>query len=424
MNNRRNAIYILLIIILLSGLLTGRTILFNSAYLLGGLLIVSLIWSWVSVSWLRIHRFTQTRRSQVGREFREEFSIRNSGLLPKLWLEIQDHSNLPGYQASAVAPGMLPRSKFTWGSSTLCSLRGEYRLGPLTVTSGDPFGLFRFPRHIIATSRMVVYPAIVPIQSFATPSGILSGGDAQRHRAHSVTTNAAGIREYAPGDSFNRIHWKSTARKNRLLVKEFELDPLADVWIFLDLSASSLVEAPGIHQRFDNQISKVADQVLVSNEFMLQASTEEYGVVIAASLSGYFLAKRRNLGFLTYGPQREILLPDRNHRQLNEILEILAVVKGVSDFDLEHMLSLNTDHLGRGTTLIIITADQSETWVKHAEILSRRGIRIVAVLLDPASFGGDTSTQATEARLATFHAPTYVVKAGDDLSSVLSQPTI
>lgn len=421
MSNRRNAIYSLLIITLLSGLLSGRTILFNMAYLLGSLLIISLLWSWISVSWLRINRRTRARRAQVGRNFGEAFSVRNTGLLPKLWLEIQDHSNLPGYQASTVVPGMLPRESFNWTSTTMCTSRGEYLLGPLTVTSGDPFGLFRFPRHIGFTSKIVVYPAIVPIQTFAMPSGILSGGDAQRRRAHFVTTNAAGIREYAPGDSFNRIHWKSTARKSRLLVKEFELDPLADVWLFLDLSASSLIEDPGIHQQFNHNLGNATNQDLVSSEFQLQASTEEYGVVIAASLARYFLDKRRSLGFLTYGPQREILFPDRSHRQLNQILELLAIVKGTSDFDLEHMLTLNTEYLGRGTTLVIVTADQSESWVKQAEILSRRGIHVIAVLLDPASFGGNTSTRATEARLATFHAPTYVIQAGDNLSAVLSQ---
>ena len=93
-------------------------------------------------------------------------------------------------------------------------------------------------------SRIIVYPPTVPIHRFATPIGTLSGGEAVRRRAHFVTTNAAGVRDYQPGDSFNRIHWRSSARKDRLLVKEFELDPLADVWIFLDLSRGSLVERP------------------------------------------------------------------------------------------------------------------------------------------------------------------------------------
>jgi uncharacterized protein (DUF58 family) len=414
MSNRRNAIYALLILALLLGLFTGRVLMFTIAYVLGGLMIIAFIFAWTGVTWIRLKRHTRTRRAQVGKRFEESFTIRNTGLLPKLWVVVDDHSTLPGYRASHVVPSLLLRGQYDWDNQAICTRRGEYQLGPVTLVSGDPFGLFRFPRHIGATSRIIVYPATTPIDEFAMPSGLLSGGDAQRRRAHFVTTNAAGVREYAPGDSFNRIHWRSTARKNRLLVKEFELDPLADIWIFLDISAGTLVEKPGVHTYNTNFASPLVD-------LPLPPSTEEYGVVIAASLARHFLEKGRNLGFVTYGPQREVLYADRSQRQLNQILELLAVVKGTSQFDLEHMLSMNTDYLGRGTTLIVITADQSEGWVREAHILARKGVRIVAVLLDPASFGGTVDTTQTEARLATFNVPTYVVRESDNLTAVLSR---
>ena len=55
-------------------------------------------------------------------------------------------------------------------------------------------------------------------------------------RTPQTTPHATGIRPYAPGDAFNRIHWKSTARNSsELQVKEFDLEQTADVWIFLDL---------------------------------------------------------------------------------------------------------------------------------------------------------------------------------------------
>src|SRR5919202_1673597 len=63
----------------------------------------------------------------------------------------------------------------------------------------------------------------------------LPGGQDVKSRTYHVTPNVATIREYQPGDSFNRIHWRSTARTNQLMVKEFELDPTADVYIVLDM---------------------------------------------------------------------------------------------------------------------------------------------------------------------------------------------
>ena len=415
MNNRRNTVYSLLILSLLLGLASGRALLFNIAYLLGGLLIFSFVWTRLSVSWVRLQRTTRARRAQVGKTFTERFAIYNTGILPKLWLEVRDHSSLPGHLASQIVPPLLPRSHFRWQVHTMCTVRGEFQLGPITIAAGDPFGLFLSSRHIPARSRIIVLPATVPIYDFATPSGLLPGGDAQRRRAHFVTTNAAGVREYAPGDSFNRIHWRSTARKNRLLVKEFELDPLADVWIFLDLSAHTLVERPNArHYEIESANGEAAT-------FKIPPSTEEYGIVITSSLAKFFLDKGRNLGLVTYAPYREVLQADRSQRQLSQILNILAVADSTGDFDLEHMLNMDTEYLGRGTTLIIVTADQTQRWIEEAHILNRRGIRIVAVIIDPASFGGTEDSRATQARLEAIGISTYVVREGDDLTVVLSR---
>lgn len=422
MKHRRNALYILLSFLLLGGLFTGKQVMFSMAYAVMGVFVLSLLWAWSTIRAVEIRRKTNTRRGQVGQLFGEEFFIRNRSLLPKLWLEIEDHSTLPGYYASRVIPAMRPQETVHWTASTQCMLRGEFQLGPITLSSSDPFGLFRFSRDITAISRLIVYPAVVPLTSFAAPGGMLSGGDAQRQRTHVVTTNAAGIREYAPGDSYNRIHWRSTARKNRLLVKEFELDPLADVWIFLDLSASSQVEQPGLHQHHILASQPGRGNTSNGHDFPLLASTEEYGVVIAASIARYFIEKGRSVGFATYGPQREILQSDRTHRQLNHLLEILAVVKGTGDFDLEHMLTLNTEYLSRGTTLVLITPDTTQAWIRHAHTLTQRGIKPVVVLLDPASFGGHGDVMQIRAQLATFHTPTYVIRAGDNLSAALRQP--
>ncbi|NDJ77393.1 MAG: DUF58 domain-containing protein [Chloroflexi bacterium] len=412
MANRRNVFYTLIILRLLAGAVSRRTFFFHLSYTLGAVLIGALVWSWTSVNWLNIARYTHTRRAQVGRRLDEVFSIRNTSFLPKLWLEIRDHSNLPGHHASHVVPTLLPRRDYGWKTHTVCTRRGEYTLGPMTVTSGDPFGLFEFPREIPARSSIIVYPPTVPIHRFATPLGTLSGGESVRRRAHFITANASGVRDYAPGDSFNRIHWRSTARKNRLLVKEFELDPLADVWVFLDLSAASLVERP--------QASNHNGQMYGAPS-SLPPSTEEYAITVAASLAQYFVDKGRALGFVTYSPYRELLQPDRGPRQLTRILEILAVARSETDLSLHQMLVLEANYLTRGTTLVVVTASQDERWAEEVHRLCRRGVRIICVVIDPLSFGAQPHNathlhQMVEASGALV----YTIRQDDDLTSVLS----
>lgn len=186
MASRRNAVYVLLILSLLTGLLTGRTVFFNLAYVLGGLLVISLIWAWLSVRWLGLIRRTRSRRGQVGRNLEELFIVRNSIILPKLWLEVRDFSNLPGHRASQIVPALNGRATYRWQVRTPCIARGEFRLGPMKITSGDPFGLFLAQRQLDITSRVLVYPATVPLSNVELPMGMLTGGEAQRRRSHYV----------------------------------------------------------------------------------------------------------------------------------------------------------------------------------------------------------------------------------------------
>jgi uncharacterized protein (DUF58 family) len=417
MSSRRNAIYLLTSISLLTGLFTGRSFFFNLAYLLSGLLVLSFIWAWVSVRWISISRRTRARRAQVGRSLDEDFIIRNRAIIPKLWLEVRDHSTLPGHRASHVVPAIRGRGAYRWQVRTPCQVRGEFQLGPMTVISGDPFGFFLSPRRINATSRVIVYPATVAINRVQLPIGTISGGDAQRQRSHFVTTNAAGVRDYVSGDSFNRIHWASSARKDRLIVKEFEIDPLVDIWLFVDFSAASCVEEPGLERVGPNA-------TIVPTSQAIPPSTEEYAVVVAASLAKYFIESERALGFAAYTPYREIHQPERGNRQLNRILQTLAVARSFSGYTLGQMLTLETPYFTRGTTLVIVTSSLDPAWITEAQILSRRGVRPMCILIDPSTFGGPAPAVETIGLLRLAKIPTIVVRKNDDLGSVLAQRPI
>ncbi|MDX2160660.1 MAG: DUF58 domain-containing protein [bacterium] len=414
MINRRNTIYLLIIAALLAALFTGRAFFLNVAYLLGGLLIFSLIWSSLSVRWITISRKTRSRRAQVGRNLEEAFAVRNGGWIPKLWVEIRDHSTFPNHRASHVAPALMPGSTYRWYVETPCRTRGEFQLGPMTVLGGDPFGLFQAVRKIPATSRVIVYPATLPIDKIDLPMGVLSGGEAQRTRSQQVTTNAAGVREYTAGDSFNRIHWATTARRDRLMVKEFEIDPMVDIWLFVDFSSLSLIEDPSVRR-----INGTGPVIPLGSE--IPASTEEYAVVIAASLARFFVEAERALGFAAYIPQRDVLQPERGNRQLMRILQSLAAARSFSPYTLREMLTLETPYFTRGTTLVIITASLDTAWIAEAQVLARRGIRPMGVIIDPVSFGGQGSTDEFRALMKIARIPSILIRRDDDLSLALAQ---
>ncbi len=417
LQQRRTVVFILAAAALIGGFVTGRGILFTLAYLLGLLLIVSFLWAWANINWLHLSRVTRTRRTQVGSPLDERFQVRNTSMVPKLWVEVRDFSNLPGHFSSQVINGLGARSTYGWRVSTICRERGRYQLGPMRIASSDPFGLFPMTRELDQTSHVVVYPLTFDIHQFTLPLGLLPGGDALRRRTHYVTTNASGVRDYAPGDSFNRIHWASTARRNRLIVKEFELDPLADIWIVPDMAEFGQVGVPRpgseawMHRPFWEE----------PKETTLPDSTEEYVVSIAASLAQYFLRLDRSVGMLAYGQIHEVVQPDRSERQMNRILETLSVLRAQGNTRLSDVVEAEMHLFPRGTTVIVVTASAEDHWATTARAMSRRGLRVVSVLVDPASFGGARSSAGLADLLQANHQVAYTVNRGDDLTAALSK---
>lgn len=417
MRARRFLLIGLLFVSLAGAVFLGQAIFFYLLYFWLILLTLAAVWAWTSLGRVRLVRQTRTLRARVGAVFEERLLVRNQGRTPKLWLEVRDLSNLPDHQASQVVIGLGGGQESGWGVRTLCRQRGRFQLGPVKFTSGDPFGLFESSRLIPQTNPLVVYPATFDLANLPLPLGALPGGDAVRRRTHYVTPNASSVRDYAPGDALSRIHWRSTARRDRLMVKEFELDPQSDVWILLDGDRSAQVTAadPAPFQ-WDGRALKPGEAL-----HLLAPTTEEYLVSLAASIAQYFVRRDRAVGFVAYGHTREVIQPDYGERQMTRLLETLAVFQASGQVRLNEALQLESDSLPRGSTLVVITAAWDIRWVAYAHALQRRGLPTVAVLVNPASFGGGKSNAGVAESLAHVNIPAYLVNRGDDLSAVFTR---
>jgi uncharacterized protein (DUF58 family) len=373
---------------------TGYNLLWKAVYFFVMLIALSWAWAWLNVRDIEVRRDGPEQRAQIGQTISERITVRNRSPFPKPWIEIRDHSTLPGHQAS-MAINLPARERRTWRVKTPCTRRGRFSLGPLTVVASDPVGLFRREKQIAGSGSLLVYPRTVPLPNFTLPGGELSGESRIKTRTHAITPNAAGIREYAPGDSFNRIHWPSTARTGRMMVKEFELDPSSEVWLVIDM------------QR-DVQLGEGAE------------STEEYAVTIAASIGRRLIETNRSVGLIAYGATHEVVHTDRGDRQLQKLLETLALVTASGRVPLAEVIAAESTRFGRNSTLVVITPSTDETWVQSLQNQTHRGVRAVAILLEPVTFGGEADVLQTLGSLAAADIRTSLVKRGDDLDQALS----
>lgn len=407
---------ILAVVVFAFGQLNQWSILDKVFFALVGLLVVAWLWGRFSLRGITLTRETKADRAQVGQPLLERIRVQNSSKLAKLWVEITDHSDLPGHRVSRVL-NLGPNDGRRWRVETICSRRGRFRIGPLTIRSGDPFGLFPSQMFIPDTHELLVYPATVDLSAFALPVGELPGGSAIQRRTPFVTPNASGVREYFPGDAFNRISWTATARTGKLMVKEFELDPTADIWIAVDLQSSVHAGASGLGAL----PSLSGDDVPLS--FWLD-STEEYAVTVGASLAHHFLSQNRAVGLLASSRQNVVIPTDRGGRQMIKILEQLAVIRADGDMPFGELILAEGGQFSRNSTVIFVTPSTNEDWVQSViEIVSRR-VQCVAVIIEPTTFGAGESSLFVVSTLASIGVPTYLVKYGDDISRALATHSI
>lgn len=182
------------------------------------------------------------------------------------------------------------------------------------------------------------------------------------------------------------------------MVKTFDLEPSGDLWIILDLD--------------------VAVQAGDGEE-----STEEYGVILAASLANRVLRENRAVGLVAYGtggppgapseePLPTIVLPLKGKAHQWRILQALATVRAGGNWPLEGVLAEMDRNLGRGMTLAVITSSCEPAWVAGLLPPMRRGVVPTVLILDPVSFGGKGNVEALTSLLADLSVSSHRILRG------------
>jgi uncharacterized protein (DUF58 family) len=383
------------------------------------IVLVAVVWAFFSVRGLSLSRNSRVFRQQVGQIFEERVELRNLSWYSRLWVEVKDKSALPNKTGSRVLSSIGPHQQRSYFNRTLLTRRGAFLLGPNQLLSGDPFGMFSVEKTIPGKQYLVVLPYFVDLDRFIEPPGKMPGGQARRRKTMAVTPYAAGIRDYAPGDALNRIHWKTTARKDRLMVKEFEEDPQADVWIVLDAQS-------GIHlaQRDEQTELHQADLLWMrqkSDFNRLPDDSFEYCVSAAASIAKFFLDHGRPAGFICAGQNLVAVPAERGERQLAKILETLAFLNPEGKLPIDGLVESQSSLIPRGSTVVVITASNNNSVKVAHDILLRKDLRPVFVFADPRSFGAYYDLGTIIDDLAVSHTPFLVLEKGDVIKTALEK---
>jgi uncharacterized protein (DUF58 family) len=374
---------------------------FAILYLFFGAVVLSRVWSRRTLSNVRITR-RYLPRAFLGEGVTVTLDIENTSWLPVLWLHV--HESLPIELASpnifrrVISLG--PGAEVVLAYRLRGRRRGFYSLGPLTLATGDLFGLDENTGRLAREDHITVYPEIVSLERLGLPSVSPFVNLPSRPRLFEDTSRVLGVRDYDAGDPLHHINWKSTAAAGKLLVKKYEPAIAFDVMILLDLYG------PHYLRRSREPASELA-------------------IVVAASVANHLAGQRQPVGLVTNGrdPRSKSSgmaqpVPTHDGRaHLMRILDVLARVELAELTPISTVLIREQPHLHWGTTMVIVAGGVSPGLLEAVLRARRAGIPVTLVLTDRHAPVGEIEQQQ-----ATLGVSVYRVAYTDQLRSALAPP--
>jgi uncharacterized protein (DUF58 family) len=286
--------------------------------------------------------------------------------------------------------------------------RGLYELGPLTVSVSDPLGFFIREQRFDEPTPILVLPRTLPVSKLEL-SGLRTDAASTAENVTRVGSSPLffGTREYRPGDNVRYIHWRSSARWGRLVLKEFEALANREVTVYLDLDRSS-------------------------GKGVLGQQNVELAIHLAASIIEY--ATQTGLPVQLVGQAaQEVHIPlGTGAAHLSVMMETLATVTADGSSSYTDMILSRLPLFPEGSTaaLILNHLDYEPSAIATcAATLARKNGRVIAVIIDDGRFvrfrprdAAQTERRMTalEDALVQAGATVYPIRAGVSLGRVFA----
>lgn len=257
--------------------------------------------------------------------------------------------------------------------------RGRYPWERATARIEDPFGLAAATVPLETGGALLVRPRAVALARLFSDAGSARPGGARHTVRRPAGYDVHGVREWAEGESLHHVHWRSTARTGRLMVKELEEAPRDEVAVVLDARPSD---------RFDVQVRA------------------------AASLVAAYARRRRETRLVVARAHVETQTVRRLGGDWEAALDLLARVEPDGSRALEAVLG--DGPAARSLELVVVTATLTRGLGERLLQVARAHRPVSLVHVAPAR-----TLEPLLVRLQTGGVAVAVVRPGDDLRVVL-----
>jgi uncharacterized protein (DUF58 family) len=353
---------------------------------------------------LRVRR-TLPARMTAGEASEVTLTLSNPGARtrPVFWVEDQLPPGLSSESdGSLLVLDLAPREEREVSYQLQARRRGFFRLGPVRLWASDTLALHDFEETLPVTDDLLVYPRAIPLISL-WPRSPADRASPRRSRRRPGGIDPRGTREYVPGDDLRHIHWKLSARRNRLMLVEREQAEGLRATLLLDLS-------PGVHVGQGSE------------------STLEYGVTLAASLLVQALEEGGSAALVAHGDRDYSVASESTPRHRWKLLEALARVQDGDPVPLAERAVALVRRLPRGSAVTVVTPQIGPGMIALANLLSSHSLRVVWFLLVAPTFEAGRPAPLSEERyrqqagdLARRGQTAYLIAAGTNVEASLGR---
>jgi uncharacterized protein (DUF58 family) len=327
-----------------------------------------------------VARLSKDRKGKLELRIRNERRQRRNLRLALAWpREIK----IENEEMDALLPAQSEWSRLTWLCTPL--KRGNYKLDAAYLEGASPLGFWAARKRIPAQSEIRVYPNLLG-ERRNLAALFLNRGAFGVHAQRQVGKGRdfEKLREYIPGDSYDEIHWKATARHGKPITKVFQIERTQEVYVIVDasrLAARAAVQGSTSRGVGDSQ----------SETLNIEPETSVLERFVTAALVLGLAAERQGdlFGLLTFADKVGKFVRAKNgqshYNACRDALYTLAPKIVTPDFD--ELCSFIRLRLRRRALLVFLTALDdpaiAESFVRNLELIRRQHLVLVNMIQPP-----------------------------------------
>ncbi len=330
------------------------------------------VWSKSSLAGIKCYSVADKMRAFPGETITLNVRVENSKFLP-IWvrMKVPVHGSLhpSGSDTSLTKEsGLLWYQRVSLQWELTAQRRGWHRIGPPNLTAGDLLGFFTQKREESESLHVIVYPRLVPLKTISIPRRELFGSPGAKSPVQDPIY-ILGTREYQPWQPARYIHWKASARHNRLEQKVCE--PTTQVKVLLIVEVDQFASS-NMEESFERTLEIVAS------------------LAVQLDSQGYALGLATN-GRIS-GGDLSVLPIARTPQQLSDILEVLARLQMKSKGDLVNLLKHGLE-LPRDLSCVYFSYEKNDTAIATTEFFAQCKIPMVSIVCRHPSPPGENDSE-------------------------------